>query len=594
MKKNSICPFFKIGTFQSVILAFIFLMLVSTQTGYSQSKLLNKLIAKVAKKAGAANTVSISSLTDVSPTVGIESNIYPVELGTISQSFFEGWKTGGDIVSISLFSKTNNSFVKIDGTVTIDGQPVNYMVAGSYGLITAPNRAPRKVEITTSTGQKSSFTIEPSKKQVKILSINGQKENIKLDLSKDVVIELENTGLSANDLLKVNIAINQVSIKSLYNVCYIKNAATLTIPAAAFRNINIKPAGSAVYNYKKSFIGVAIETTEAASAVSGSFPSLTYTRAYSDGKLITVSEEPNLNTGLEAKGKDNLKDGEMSYEFNKPNAFSSRPISMLKKIGMLSFSIAGKTFFETSVITQERNIEKGEAQTSKTTTITFPQQTNEVWDGVTAKMFPQLTAIVQAELNAEVLPVDAVQKTAAYKDIESYSRAEVNTASDFHRGYGKTKFLEAVPAGKGLGINGPNERMLNEAKVDALMNVSLTLELHQDGDFGVLVPTLTFELIGKTNGKETETKYYTGTITGRGVPCAEIGLTVEYSSASSTDMKGRNDKKVYNTVGVITPEKLDNLVRRSDILTEFAKALKEIKGKEIANTDYEVVWSLQK
>ena len=75
-------------------------------------------------------------------------------------------------------------------------------------------------------------------------------------------------------------------------------------------------------------------------------------------------------------------------------------------------------------------------------------------------------------------------------------------------------------------------------------------------------------------------------------------MTVAYSSPTSIDAdynrKGRNETKVFHTVGVITPESLDNLVRRSDLIKEFTKALKEIREKEKANNDYETVWNLQK
>ena len=40
-----------------------------------------------------------------------------------------------------------------------------------------------------------------------------------------------------------------------------------------------------------------------------------------DGKFVTVTTEPDLNTGLTAKGKEKLKDGEVEYDFFKPNAF---------------------------------------------------------------------------------------------------------------------------------------------------------------------------------------------------------------------------------------------------------------------------------
>lgn len=570
----------------------LFVMVLASPCVYSQG-LMGKALAKLAK-AMAPPAATVSDLNQVSPIAGISGNLHPVELGTVSQAFFPGWTSGGDMAWLMFTRKDTSAFVKIDGTVTVNGVPAEYSTAGTYALISGANNVARKVEITTSTGQKAAFTMEPAKSKVKVLSVNGQKDNISLDLTKDVVIELENTDVPANTMLRVDLAINQVGVKSQYGVCYIRSGASITIPAAAFRNINIKPAGGAVYNYKKSFISVSVETTEPAVAVNGAFPNLMYTRSYSDGKFVTISKEPNLNTGLVAKGKEDLKDGAMSYEFSKPNAFSSRPLPMMKKIGISSVSIMGKTVSVSSVITQDKDNLKGLAQTTKTTTVTFPQQSNETWEGVIAKLYPQLAAIIQKELSASIVPVEAIHKTAAYQSVSKYAQAEVNTEKEFLIDYDHASPLRTMPVGQGAGY-GINEKLMNEAGVDALMKIGLTLEVQQDGDYGVMVPKLTFEITGKANGRETATTYYSGTLTGKGVPSENIGLRVQYSSANGImgDAEGRNSDKTYHHAGTISSEELDKIVRRSDLLTLFAKGLKEIRDQEKANGDYEVVWHLQ-
>ena len=577
--------------------AIVVALLFAGTSSYAQGRLMNKLISKVAKKVGGANVVTTASLDDLQPTIGIGSNLYPVELGTISQSFFEDWKTGGDQVFLMFTKRNENTFLKIDGTVTIDGMPVEYVTSGMYSLITAANTSPRKVEITTSTGQKSSFTIAPMKSQVKLLSINGQTDNVALDLTKDVTLDIGGT-VKEGTLLKISLAINQLAIKSIYDVCYVRSGSKLVIPAAAFRNINIAPAGDAVYGYKNSFLSVTVEETENATGIMGNIPSVQYTSSYSDGKFITVSTEPKLNTGLTARGKENLKDGEMEYNFVKPNAYTSRPVQQLKKIAVISFGLQGKTFVESSVITQEKDVLKGEAQTSKTTTITFPQQTDAAWDKVLETIYPQLTAIVQSELSTSLLPIDAAGKTEAYKSITtstttSFSLPDKNTKEEITKAYKGSKFLSDT---RGYGSIELHEKLMQEAGADALMSLTLSFGLESEGEFGVLIPTLSFDIAGKANGRTTATKYYSGTVIGKGIKSEAIGLTVAYSSATGItgDTKGRNDSKTYHSVGTLTAEQLDAVLRRSDLVTVFGKALKEIHEKEKANGDYEVVWNLQK
>lgn len=569
-------------------------LLVLANLSYGQGKLLNKLVAKVAKKAGNVNVVSTATLDDIVPTVGIGSNLHPVELGTISQAFFEDWATGGQQVFIMFMKKNSPSFYKIDGSVKVNGMNLEYSTAGMYSIIGGTSDSPRKIDVTTSTGQKSSFTITPFKTPLKLVSINGQKkDNVDLDLTKDVVLEVDGISASENPLMKVSLAINQAGIKSIYDVCFIRSGSKLTIPAAAFRNINIVPAGNALYNYKKSFLSVGVERIENATEVSGSFTSVSYTNTYSDGKFVTVATEPVLNTGLTAKGKENLKDGEMEYDFFKPNAFMSRPSSQLKKIGVISFGISGKTLSQESVITQEKDVSKGQSQITKTTTLEFPKQTDETWNAVLETLYPQLTAIVQSELGAIILPVDAATKTEGYKSIQGFSTVDNNSKEGFSKAYKSTRLLTIAPFTESFGVNGANERIMKESGADALMSFTLDLQVDKAGDFGIMVPKLTFEIAGKINGLSTNTKYFTGNTIGKGIPCEDIGFQISYTGEGSGSF-GKQTEKTVQPLGEITAEELDKIIRRSDLLTMFRKGLQAIIAKEKANSDYETVWNLQK
>ncbi len=553
-------------------LAFVIALVMFANSGHSQNKLFSKLVSKIAKKAGGANTVSTATLNDLLPTVGIGSNLYPIELGTISQSFFGGWKTGGDQVFIMFTKKNEPGFYKIDGTVTLDGSPMEYTTAGLYSFISAANASPRKIEITTSTGQKSNFTIAPASKPIKVISINGQKDNVSLDLTKDVIIELEGAANLGNALLKVSLAINQLSIKSIYDVCFIHSGSTLSIPSAAFRNIGITPGGNGVYNYKNSFLAVELSSVENATATSGSFPSVQYTSSFSDGKFVTVKVEPNLNIGLQVKATDK----NMDYQFFKPNAFLSRPFGLLKKIGAMSFSIRGTTFHEsveTSTSTSTINIGNTQQTTSNTkttiTTLEFPQQPNEVWDALLEKLYPQFMAVVESEFNASIIPVDKITQSDAYKFTTAFAKDDANTKVAFARSFRNTKVLSAfMPMGDGFGTNGVNQRIMRETDADALITLTIDLEISEGADESILmIPKFAFEIVGKANGEITNTKYCSGTI------------------KSSTGVAIKKD---------ITMQQLEAIVREADLLTVFRKGLQELKAKEKANGDYETVWALQK
>ena len=207
--------------------------------------------------------------------------------------------------------------------------------------------------------------------------------------------------------------------------------------------------------------------------------------------------------------------------------------------------------------------------TVKTTTLQFPSQSDESWDALLEELYPELVAVLKAEFNAEEVPVDKVTGTDAYKLTEGFAKDDTNTKVAFARSFRKTKVISAfMPFSEGYGVNGVNQRIMNEAEADALVTLTLDLEISQSKDEKVLmIPKFAFEVVGKSNGNNTNTKYLTGTIQSiTGVPFSKN----------------------------ITPAELATIVRKSDLLVVLRKALKEIKAKEQENGDYTAIWNLQK
>ncbi|MBI5611302.1 MAG: hypothetical protein HY902_20680 [Deltaproteobacteria bacterium] len=555
----------KLNQYKTMLLA----LLLVTQVGCAG------LIARLAKFA-APTVPATASLTDVVVTAGVESNLPTADLGTMAQSFFDGWKTGGDMVFLMFTKKGSSGFLRIDGTVTVDGKPADYLAVGSYSAIFDASSAPRKVEIATTSGEKASFLVEPNTTRFKLKTINGQpasgtSRNVAIDLTKDVVVELDGAAVPAGTMVKIALAINQVGIKSIYDVCYVRYAPTVTIPAAAFRNINIKPGGSLLYNYSDSFLAVGVETSQDAKDLVG-LPPFPYITAYSDGALVKVTADPELNKGLMVEGSD----ANMDYQVYKPSAFLSRPSEHVKKFGVLSLSIRGTTFHQTSETTRSSTTlnmggisNKTTTTTTKTTTLQFPAQPDAAWDALMEELYPEFVAVLKAEFGAEEVGVDAITATEAYKHTAAFAKDDSNTKVQFARSFRKTKVVSAfMPVAEGFGSTGVNARIMNETGTDALVTLTLDLEISASSDEKILmIPRLAFEVTGKPNGLQTSTKYLVGRISSTtGVPfAANIG-----------------------------PAGLKTIVRKSDLMAVFSKTLKEIRRKEQANGDYLTVWNLQK
>jgi hypothetical protein len=531
--------------------------------------LFTKTISKLAKGMGKAVNVETSGdLNAIAPLPMIDCNLHSDKVGTISQTFFDGWVPGGDM-SVAMFtSKASSKFVKIDGTVTIDGKPVEYLTAGLYSLTTPGSTAPRKYEITTTSGQKSAFTITPFETPpFKVKSINGSGDNASVDLTKDVIIELDGLSIPDNSQLKIAIAITQASIKSFYDVAYVRSGSKITVPASAFRNINIKPAGEAMYNYKKSYISVTYESTENATDVSGIYPSVKYVRSYSDGKFVSVTAEPALNSGLLVKGKESSYD----YQAFKAQAFLSRPFSHLKKAGLLSFAIRGTTYKEVTQTTSTTPVRinpfGGASSTTTVATITVSKELP--WEGVLEELYPEFMNAITSEFGAAITPVEKITGTESYKIIEASAMDDETTQVEFARTFRNTKVVSAfMPFSEGYGSNSVYQKIMNETGTDALITLTLDLQLGQESGSNkmLMIPKLAFDIAGKSNGRMTNTKFVSG--------------TVESSTASAFEKD-------------ITAAQLSTLIRKSDLIASFRKALQEVKAKEKANGDYDIVWSLQ-
>lgn len=538
---------------------------LAAQVSYGQG-FFTKGLTKLAKAVGNLTTAKVANLDGVVATVNIGSNLHTDKLGTISQSFFNGWKSGGDAVSVMFSKKDLPGFFKIDGSVTVDGKPMDYLTAGNYGLVSDANPAARKIEITTTSGQKASFKIEPCRKMIKLISINGQKDgDIKVDLTKDVELELGVPAGMENAMMKVSVAINQLSVKSIYDVCYTHAAPKIIVPASAFRNVSVAPASTALYSFKNSYLSVGVETVEDAKEVTGSFSALRYSASYNDGKLVTVTVEPNLNKGLASKGTDKQLD--MKYDFFKPNAFMSRPFEQMKTIGLKSFSIRGTTYHQSSS-TSTSETATTITTTTTTTTLQFPMQPDSVWDGLMERAYPDFIAVIESEMGAKVLPVEAVSHSDAYKNTVAFAKDDANTKVAFARSFRDTKVMSAfMPVTEGYGSNGINEKLMNQAGADGLLTMTLDLEISSDGKLVLMVPKFGFEMVGRTNGPIVDTKYCSGSI------------------QSNTGVGFKTP---------ITPAELEKIIRKSDLVAVFRKGLQDLKEKEKANGDYAPVWALQK
>ncbi|HAN77155.1 MAG TPA: hypothetical protein DCQ31_04965 [Bacteroidales bacterium] len=260
----------------------------------------------------------------------------------------------------------------------------------------------------------------------------------------------------------------------------------------------------------------------------------------------------------------------MNYELFKPSAFLSRPLSQIKNVGVVSFSMRGTTYKE---VTQTSNTTKSKMNpfggVSSSTSVTTITVTKEFpWETLLEKLYPQFVAVIESEFGAKVLPIEKVTGCEAYKTLETFAKDDESTNVEFVKSYKNMVVRSAfMPIAEGFGTGGINERLMTESGANALLTMTLDL-LSGVGPKGeaLIIPKFGFELSGKINGTLYNTKFFSGSI--------------------SSDYGAPFTKNV-------TPAELEAIVRAADLVNAFRKGLQELKLKEKENGDYDAVWNLQ-
>ncbi len=522
----------------------------------------SRVVGTIASVAGNVMTGSTADLGTVVPLVYRVSNTWPKSLGTMGTKIIPNWgEGGGDMVTMTFTQRLGAMMSKIDGTVTVDGRPAAYATMGVYSSLAPATAGTRRVEVTTTTGQKAGFTIPAPHGTLRITSINGQANPETIDVTKDVTIQLAGVTAADTSPIVVKVITSVLGLREFYDAYYVRPGATVTVPAAAFRNLNIAPGNvKAGANLNDSYLLVSRERWENALQATGAFAGLQIMTSESDGRLFRASPSADMNTGFTAKAELSLPGGKLEYSLFKPGAFASRPITQATSIATISFAVRGKTY-----LSKSRTSTTGNTRTTETRTLRFPQLPDVVWDAALGELYDALTPVFAQELGATVLPIEPVIATPAYRSLAPFSKDDETTDIQFTHSYKGTTLLSAVlPVSVGYGWNRVDARLLRETGATALLKVTLDLELSEK-DGGSMIPTLAFEMTGAPNGHSAATKFVTGTITGAG--------------------------RRLRTNEAVTPAVLREVMRTADFAAALRTALKDFKAKEAANRDYQTLWT---
>lgn len=531
------------------------------QEGGGGGGLMNKVMSKVAKGAftigakmsGSSMLGNTDDLNTVDLSISFMQNLHPTEVQEIGQNFFNGWEPAGTGILMMFTSKSQLQMTKLEGDVKVDGVPANYASMGFYTSFTK-GKEPKKIDITSKSGQNLSFTIEPPKQKVKLLSINGQATNASLDMSKDVVLEFADMPEDTKTPIMVQITGSTIGLKTLYTVGYFNPKKKIVIPPAMFRQMGVGNIG-----LSGCYLQVSRGKMENPTNVKGTSQNLKLGTIVYDGMFVNVTNKPTFSKGIEVNGTL----AEVGYEVKKGAAIGSPNFAKMKTLGVMGFAAKGST----SYFDRTTKYKIGEGYETVVKYAEFPKFDNSVWDEVLNKAYVQITDILAKEFNVNIVPLEKVTNSAPYKEAKPYETSEVNTHDEFFITYKNTKSLSGIrPVTELGGLNSPEHKIMEVTGANALLKLTLNFTMNFKGTSAFMTPTLNYEIVGPLVGDLYSTSFLTGSVTG-------------------SDYFIKNKKS-------ISPDELETKVLNINGLTNaFRKAMQDIKAKEKENGDYDIEWA---
>jgi len=529
--------------------------------------LFQKAMSKITKLAGnlsgeLGGSVAVAdNLSEVDVLASVGTNIFPKDLGLATTDFLKGeWVDNGDFTMLMLSSPNGFQFYKYGGVIKLNGKELKHQSFGIHTIVEAAGSGNKKISFEKNGVEEGSFTVPPPAKNIKLLSINGQSSNVSIDLTKDVVLELANYSSGPDALIRVDIVTSVIGMRSLTMAAYVKPAAKITIPAAAFRNLETENKGT---SFKNSYLMVSDQQLVNSVAQTGVFkePVISVTGSNS-GMWVNVTASPEISKGIAISEKDKINGAELEITAKKRNAAYAMPLSFAKKIAVATMSLQGTTYL------YENNTNKW-TQVETTKELKFPQIPESILQDVLANIYQKFTAVTAEVSGASILPENTIPSTASYELVQQFFKNEMNNSEQFLAVYKNLNPIKPLTSNS-MRVNGENA-LLKESGADALLKVSITLQLTWDGK-PAMTPYLNVEMDGVSNGSFR----------------SSVGNTKYFS----VQVKGEPFvlKKGVN----IDKDLIVQMVQTDALAAAYKKALLEIKSKEAASGDYEAVWNLQK
>ncbi len=480
---------------------------------------------KLGNLAGNLMTSSAKELDAVVAKTYIVSGTYPPEINTSESRLFPKGTIEGDyIVGVSFLKGEGVGLFKIDGTVTCDGQEMEYIGLGSYlTVFREAFKTPKEIKIKTISGDEASFSLKPISK-VGIVSVNGENALPIINLDKDIKLTYTNPPGSKGTRIRVSLITDVVGSRALNRFTSFdagnEGEVTVTIPKESLSNPEIAGSVKGVGNYNKGENFLIVEREFITERDKMSAPQNVGDLQTAEIKATSYASIPVIVKGNQAESvyasiKVNKKnDIGIGYTFYKPNANSGIPFSKGSKFGLTSFTLEGNTYRTESKSGERSGYNNTRIITTTTTTYQFPQLASTQWEYVMDKIYIALVKFMKSEYNIDFVPVKTITSNSNYTTL--FPASEENTKSIIRTSYKGTQRTNAKSISEILGSTNSNlttdnsmVNMMKETDVDGLvsMQVSFQIAANSEGKV-ILIPSLTLSITGRDESNNNKQGTY--------------------------------------------------------------------------------------
>ena len=487
---------------------------------------------KIGNLTGNLMTGKSDDLAEVSVKAGYICSVYPPEIATSEAKYFpKGTYEGDYMASITFFKQEGMGLYEIQGEVTCEGKPMEYVGMGSYlTRFAIPPVEPVEVKIKTTTGDEASFTLHPTP-EIEILTVNGEQFLPILDLAEDIELEYYNPEGSEGTRVRVSLITDVMGARALNHFAEFVVAKPgnqkVTIPKESLANPEIAgQLNAGQFNKGENFLIIEREVITGkekygADQNPGEIPT-------SELKTVSYASIPVIVKGKQDEGimaslkvRARTEDKTLGYEFYKPNATTGIPFSKASKFGLVSFTMSASTFKQESE-TSERSWTVGDTKYTQTTTTTttyeFPQLPAEHWEYVMDRIYKDVATFFSENYEIDFVPVEDVVNTPQYASLfpanEELNKSKVAMSYKGTQRVNPEGIFEVFGSiSSNQTADNPKVNMMKAAgELDGLMSMHIELQVagNKEGNV-VLIPKFTLSISGRDeNNNSKQGKYVDG------------------------------------------------------------------------------------